>query len=143
MAVTVTFDCPHCKKNVYRCPTGWKSYIGCPIKICPYCNREYIFPHVYEWSISGPFYQIYYTFFSNGRFMYLLGVWFAILFKCWIAIPFVIVFWIFACLLRLKTWDSDEIVESYKRTKDNPEYLQKLSDMGYWYIDFRIDPFYK
>jgi len=51
--------------------------------------------------------------------------------------------WLLVSILPLIIFDSKKIKESYERTKNNPEYIQKLSDLGCTNIAIRIDPYYK
>lgn len=100
-------------------------------------------PKTIEWGIAGPIIKSYYTFIDTGGFIPLIFLLFELAEQnyLWTIVFFII--WIIYSIVRLKIFDSDKIKASYQRTKNNPEYIQKLSNMGYFYIDFRIDPYYK
>lgn len=136
-------NCPHCKQNILSLNTGLSYKLGKPLRNCPHCGGEYLYPNVYEWSIAGPLIRIFYCFFANARCVLALMTAVDLINQSWRSALIWGVIWITFCLLRLKIFDSKEIRESYQRTKDNPEYIQKLSDLGYMAIDIRIDPYYK
>jgi len=136
-------DCPHCKRKLISRTSGWRYTLDPPLRICPYCNGEYLMPCTYEWSIAGPLGKFFYCFLANGRcaLLPMILVEFAngnpksALF--WTTI------WITICIFNLTVLDRKKIKSSYERTKNNSEYIQKLSDMGYARIAYRLDPYYK
>ena len=134
------FNCPHCKNNILSQNSGVPYTIDTPLRKCPHCNRDYLYPNVYEWSIAGPLGKFSYCFLVNGRWWLMMGV---IIGPYNISRLTLLVIWLVFSILRLLIFDTKKIKESYERTKDNPEYIQKLSDLGYARIAFRIDPYYK
>lgn len=139
----VSMDCPHCGKNLISRSNRLPYKVGNPVKNCPHCNGEYIMPKTIEWGIAGLLHKFYYTFISTIGYIPALFLSMEFGNTTWSSAIIFLIVWITYSIIRLKIFDSDKITESYQRTKDNPEYIQKLSDMGYLYIDFRIDPYYK
>lgn len=137
----IEYKCPHCETVLYKTEFATHN-IGCPIRTCPHCSKEYNHRYTYEWSIISPFHKFFYCFLASGRFYFLLLI-IAIANYRWLNHFTGTIIWILVCLLRFKISDSDNAAESYQRTKDNPEYIKKLSDLGCTSIDIRIDPFYK
>ena len=142
MAHSYVFKCPHCEKNLYK-SKFFVYTIGNPIRTCEYCSKDYNHPYTYEWSILSIFHKFFYCFFANARVCFLLialGASIGNTKKHFITWLFV---WISISVLRLIVFDFKKIKESYERTKNNPEYIQKLSDLGCTNIAIRIDPYYK
>ena len=100
-------------------------------------------PCTYEWSIAGPLGKFFYVFLANGRWafpaMSLNRLSIKDTGEAWLWATA----WITISLLRLAIFDRKKIKESYERTKNNPNLIQKLSDMGYARIAYRLDPYYK
>lgn len=136
--------CPQCDKIIFRSTCGFETEIGNPIKICPLCNREYIHPYVYEWSVISPLFKLYFCLGASERFLgFLIAFVIGLLTSSWLWFFIILTLFLIYCLFRMKLCEAENIKESYKRTKNNPEYIQKLSDLGYMKLDPRIDPFYK
>ena len=137
-----SFKCPNCNNVIYK-SFGMPHNIGCPIRICPHCKKEYNHPYTYEWSIISPLHKFAYCFFGDGRaFFFFLTIILSFL-ETWTISIISFVCWIAICIFWIKISDTQNIKESYQRTKDNPKYIQKLSDLGCTSIDIRIDPYYK
>ena len=136
-------DCPHCKRNLISRPTGWRYTLDPPLRICPYCHGEYLMPYTYEWSIAGPLGRFFYVFLANGRWSLLAASLIYLSIKDTREDLLWATAWIIISLLRLIIFDRKKIKASYLRTKNNPEHIQKLSDMGYARIAYRLDPYYK
>ena len=142
MTFNQVFYCPHCKKNIYK--SKFFIYkIGTPIRICEYCNKEYNHPYTYEWSILSVFHKFFYCFLSNGRWFFLFSAFIEFTCKDYLTALNWAIAWLLVSILPLIIFDSKKIKESYERTKNNPEYIQKLSDLGCTNIAIRIDPYYK
>ena len=136
------FKCPHCEAVLYEMNSSIRN-IGCPIRICPECKKEYNYPFTYDWSIISPFHKFYYCFLANGRIFLALFAATEIANKAYSSALILGLVWVSVSILRLAIFDRQNIKDSYRRTKDNPEYIQKLSDLGCSSIDIRIDPYYK
>ena len=66
-----SFKCPNCNNVIYK-SFGMPHNIGCPIRICPHCKKEYNHPYTYEWSIISPLHKFAYCFFWDGRAFFFL-----------------------------------------------------------------------
>ena len=136
------FKCPHCETVLYK--TELMTYdLGDPIRTCPNCNKEYNHSYTYEWSIISPFHKFYYCFLANCRFLFPMFIFTELSCQNWILAIITTILWLTISILRFRISDSDNVKQSYQRTKNNPEYIQKLSDLGCTSIDIRIDPYYK
>ena len=86
-------------------------------------------PCTYEWSIAGPLGKFFYVFLANGRWafpaMSLNRLSIKDTGEAWLWATA----WITISLLRLAIFDRKKIKESYERTKNDPNLIQKLSDM--------------
>ena len=136
------FKCPHCETVLFKTRSP-NHDLGYPIRVCPNCSKEYQYPYTYEWSIISPFHKFYYCFLANGRICFPIFIVTGIVNHSWLNVAVCTLLWIIISILRFKLSDSYKVSESYERTKNNPEYIQKLSDLGCTSIDIRIDPFYK
>lgn len=136
------YSCPHCQNSLLDARTGWYT-IGSPIRSCSHCQREYCFPYVYEWSILNPLHKLFYCFVANSRSFPFLCAAGLLIFGYSKAALLCAIIWAIICVLRLKIFDAKKIEDSRNRTKDNPQYIRKLSDLGCTNIDLRIDPFYR
>ena len=136
------FKCPHCKKNLYKAPFFIYS-IGNPIRNCEYCNKEYNHPYTYEWSILSIPHKLFYCFLSNGRWFLPVGILVESANKDYLIALNWFVAWMLSAILPLIIFDRKKIKKSYKRTKNNPEYIQKLLDLGCTNIAFRVRRSYR
>ena len=100
-------------------------------------------PCTYEWSIAGPLGKFFYVFLANGRWAFPALSLSCISTKDTREALLWAIAWITISLLRLAIFDRKKIKDSYQRTKDDPNHIQKLSDMGYARIAYRLDPYYK
>ena len=133
--------CPYCGtwvKNGYGSPP--KS-IGSPVKTCSLCRRSYIDNDVYEWSVIGIVPKLWYYLFANNR----IAPWVLLL----ITIPatehclyFVIgaVLWSAFCVWWVNTKQKQQIMESKRRTENNPQYIQMLCKSGYHKLSLKHYP---
>ena len=136
------FKCPHCDNTIYKSRYDFYT-IGNPVRICEYCNKEYNHPYTYEWSILSVFHKFFYCFLSNGRAIFPFGILTYVSCKDYLIAINWLIAWMLVSILPLIIRDSKKIKESYERTKNNPEHIQKLSDLGCTNIAIRIDPYYK
>lgn len=136
------YKCPNCEKTLFKIESNIYT-LGNPIRTCPHCNKEYWHRFTYEWSILSPLHKFFYCFLANGRICFMLIVIMYLVNHNLKASGIWLLIWVSVSLLRLKIRDSNKIQESYQRTKDSPEHIKKLSDLGCTSIDIRIDPYYK
>lgn len=127
-----TTKCPYCGaavKGGHGAP--WKT-IGMPIKECPRCFRNYIDEDIYEWSVIGIAYKLWYYFFANNRFVPWVFLFITVPgTNTWLYFGLGAVIWMIFCLLWVNITKKEQIAESKRRTASNPEYIKLLSDCGY------------
>ena len=133
--------CPYCGtwvKNGYGSPP--KS-IGSPVKTCSLCRRSYIDNDVYEWSVIGIVPKIRYYLFANNRFV----PWVPLLItvpgtESWIYFVIGAVLWSAFCVWWVNTRQKQQIMESKRRTENNPQYIQMLCKSGYHKLSLKHYP---
>ena len=136
-------DCPHCKRNILNRNEYYTFVLDTPLRVCPFCGGEYLFPYTFEWSIAGLFTRLFYCFFANARCCPAILMVSHLLCHTFNKALIWGIIWVSFCILRLIIFDKGKIRESYKRTHYNSDYIQKLSNMGYMHIARHLDPYYK
>ena len=132
-----TCRCPHCRNIVNRAK-GNPSYIGNPLRKCPWCQGVYLDTFTEEWAMKSPF----------KRFKFFIGIpllvaFFVSIFTVWAVgaimgtinwivqgIGLISAIFAFYCAYNLrKGYLSEDIDESIKRTK-SASYVDTLLSAG-------------
>ena len=134
----VKLNCPHCKQKLISRTSLWRCTLDSPLRACPHCNGMYLMPRTFEWSYLGLLGKLFYCFIDNVRGIFILVVFnYLYLFNLF---PKQISLWVIAyiavSLFLLIIFDRKKIKASYLRTKNNPEYIQNLSNLGYMDFDY-------
>lgn len=124
-----TGKCPRCGAIV-RSGSGspWKR-IDTPLRKCPRCFRSYIDENMYEWSVIGPAYKLWYYFFANNRIFpwFLLAI---VAYRNWIYALTGCAVWTVICVLWVQITSKERIKASKQRTS-RQEYVDLLAVIGY------------
>lgn len=134
------FKCPHCNSAIHNVSSNSYS-IGTPIRTCPHCQKEYIFHNAIEWSVSSPIKKIFYAFICNWKFLPYCYTLLDLRAGNYKSALIVIGIWSILCLIFLLVSDFENIKDSRKRTRDNPQYIRKLINLGYK-VDKRFEVYY-
>lgn len=133
--------CPYCGlylKTGHGYP--WKT-IGSPVKICSRCCMEYIDNDIYEWSVIGIVPKLWYYLFANNRNI----PWVLLLITIpatehWLYSMIGAVLWSAVCVLWVNTRQKQQIMESKRRTENNPQYIKMLCKSGYYKLSLKHYP---
>lgn len=123
--------CPNCKSAIGGGHGIPLKHLDSPIKICPYCNNNYIDENVLEWSVS-PIYRKVGYFFANNRFWICLypSIFAGIAIESLLAFVACFISIFLLCCLYVTIQIKFEKDNSKKRTS-NPQYVELLEKSGY------------
>ena len=128
--------CPHCEsENEYS--NGLP--LGSPILCCSECHEYFLVPDYVEWSVAKPAQKVK-AFFNNWiSFVFIYLFFNGVFFFSWGSFAATACFLVLFSLIWHFTFRKKKLDASRQRLKHNPDYLQILSEMGYYYkIDKKL-----